>query len=162
MHHHRLRGGLLGVSVLLVAMIAGAGPVRADSVVYLKDGNVWIANADGSGARQFTLYQYGWAWPSEDDNGNVVVAGGLARVNPDGSDADAGSEIYRFSGDGNQIGSAITTNGSHSTPSCPTYPPVGVRVSPDGSKIAYGDILCATSEATVWWTPSNATGIDFP
>src|SRR5919201_6669426 len=99
MHHHRLRGGLLGASVQLLMLLAVAGPAHADSVVYLKDANVWIANADGSGARQFTLSQYGWAWPSEDDNGNVVAAGGLARVNPDGSDADAGSEIYRFSGD---------------------------------------------------------------
>ena len=66
----RAIGGLLAASVVLAFL--AAGPARADSVVYMKDNAVWIANADGSGARQFTLYQYGWAWPSEDDNGNVV------------------------------------------------------------------------------------------
>jgi hypothetical protein len=47
-HHHRRRGGIIGASVLCFAMLfAVAGPAYADSVVYLKDGNVWIANADG-------------------------------------------------------------------------------------------------------------------
>ena len=163
MHHHRLRGGILGASVLLLSFLAGAGPVRADSVVYLKDGNVWIANADGSGARQFTQYAYGWSSPSEDDSGNVVAAGGQARVNPDGSDADAGSEIYRFQGDGNQIGSATPTYGSHSTPACPAYPPSSVRVSPDGTKIAYGIYGCgAGGYETALWTPTGSTTLNFP
>ena len=38
------------------------------------------------------------------DDGTVVVAGGLSRVNPDGSDSDGSSELYRFKGDGNQLG----------------------------------------------------------
>jgi hypothetical protein len=161
MHHHRLRGGLLGASVLLLMTWCVAGPARADSVVYVKDGNVWIANTDGSGARQFTQHSYGWAWPSEDDNGNVVVAGGLARVNSDGTDSSGSSELYRFQPDGNQIGGAIPTYGSYSTASCPTYGPNGVRVSPDGSKIAYGENGCDASP-TVLWTPSNSTGLNFP
>jgi hypothetical protein len=161
MRRNRLLGGLLAGSVVL-ASLAATGPARADSVVYMKDNAVWIANADGSGARQFTLYQYGWAWPSEDDSGNVVVAGGLSRVNPDGSDADAGSEIYRFAPDGNLINGPIPTNGSHSTPQCPTYPPNSVRVSPDGTKIAYGTTICSTSQVTALWTPSNSTTMNFP
>jgi PKD repeat protein len=162
MHHHqRLRGGVLGASVLLFVLIAGVGPAHADSVVYLKDSNVWIANADGSGARQFTQHSYGWAWPSEDDNGNVVAAGGLSRVNADGSDSSGSSELYRFQPDGNQIGAPIPTYGSYSTPSCPTYGPNGVRVSPDGAKIAYGELGCDASP-TVLWTPSSSTGLNFP
>ena len=34
----------------------------------MKGGNVWIANADGSGARQFTFNNYGWRSPSEADS----------------------------------------------------------------------------------------------
>jgi hypothetical protein len=161
-HHHRLYRGVLGVSVLLTAMLfAIAGPAHADSVVYLKDGNVWIANADGSSARQFTMNAYNWAWPSEDDNGDVVAAGGLQRVNPDGSDSSGSSELYRFQPDGNQIGGAIPTWGSYSTPSCPTYGPTDVRVSPDGSKIAYSEFLC-DMESTAMWTPSDSAGLNFP
>ena len=161
MHLHRLRGGLLGASVLLFVMIAAAGPASADSVVYLKDANVWIANADGSGARQFTQYAYNWAWPSEDDSGNVVAVGGLARNNPDGSDSSGSSEVYRFQPDGNEIGGAMPTWGSYSTPSCPTYGPRDVRVSPDGSKVAYSEFICG-SEGTALWTPSDSTSLNFP
>ena len=91
------------VLTLAVGAIAALFPAAAsaDSIVYLKDGNVWISNADGSGARQFTMNAYGWHSPSEADDGTVVVAGGLARTNPDGSDSDGSSEIYRFQPDGN-------------------------------------------------------------
>ena len=57
-----------------------------------------------------------------------------ARVNPDGSDSDGSSELYRFQGDGNQIGTFTPTYGSYSTPACPAYPPSSVRVSPDGTE----------------------------
>jgi hypothetical protein len=35
-------------------------------------------------------------------------------------------------------------------------------VSFDASKIAYSSFLCSTSEATAFWTPSTATGLDWP
>ena len=43
------------------------------SIVYLKNSEVWIAHADGTHARQFTLHPYNWSSPSEADNGTVVV-----------------------------------------------------------------------------------------
>jgi hypothetical protein len=86
-----------------------------------------------------------------------VAAGGPAH-----GIGDPGSDLYRFSGDGNQIGGAIPTPGTYSTPSCPTPAPTGIRVSFDASKIAYGSFLCATSEATAYWTPSDSTGLNFP
>jgi hypothetical protein len=151
-----LTGALLAVALLPAA-------ARADSIVFVKGGQVWIANADGSGAHAFTQHQYGWASPSEADNGTVVAAGGLSRVNPDGTDSDGSSELYRFGADGNQIGGAIPTYGSYSSPSCPYYPPSSVRVSPDGTKIAYGILDCgAGGEDVALWTPSTATGLSFP
>jgi hypothetical protein len=36
-----------------------------------------------------------------------------------------------------------------------------VRVSPDGSKIAYSEFLC-DMENTAMWTPSDSTGLNFP
>src|SRR5919199_1258437 len=126
--HLALRCALAAGTLALVA----AAPAAADSIVYLKDGNVWIANPDGGGARQFTQAPAHWAWPSEADDGTVVVAGGDGH----GPYGDAGSDLYRFRGDGTPIGAPIPTPGTYYTLSCPTTAPWSVRVSPDASKIA--------------------------
>src|SRR3954452_1672186 len=116
----------------LLALLAFPALASADSIVYLKDGQVWIANADGSGGRQFTAAANSWAWPSEADDGTVVVAGGPAHD----ASGFGSSDLYRFKGDGTQIGGPIPTPGTYSTASCPEPPPTSVRVSFDASKIA--------------------------
>ena len=35
------------------------------SIVYLKNGRVWIAHPNGTHARQFTLHAFNWSSPSE-------------------------------------------------------------------------------------------------
>ncbi len=161
----RISKTCLTTAIVLAAIATAvfASSANADSIVFLKGGNIWIAGADGSGARQFTLHPYGWSSPSEADDGTIVAGGGLARVNPGGTDSDGSSELYRFRGDGNQIGGPIPTYGSYSSPSCPAYPPTSVRVSPDASKIAYGIYSCGDfGHMVALWTPSTATGLDFP
>jgi hypothetical protein len=156
------RARMLLAATTAAAIIAPAA-AQADSIVYLKGGNVWVAHADGSGARQFTQHPYGWSSPSEADDGTIVVAGGLSRVNPGGTDSDGSSELYRFRGDGNQIGGATPTYGSYSSPSCVAYPPAQVRVSPDASKIAYGIYSCGDfGHMVALWTPAGATRLSFP
>src|SRR4051812_28028266 len=140
----RMTTFLRGFLIALLLLIAVPAFAQADSIVYMKGGQVWIANPDGSGARQFTVNQFSWHSPSEADDGTVVVAGGPAA----NGFSDAGSDLYRFSGDGNQIGGAIPTPGDYGTASCPQIAPTGVRVSFDASKIAYGALLCSTSERT--------------
>src|SRR4051794_21216959 len=48
------RRGWIGLAAL-VAVLALPCAAAADSLVYVKAGNVWIANADGSNAYQVTL-----------------------------------------------------------------------------------------------------------
>src|SRR5919197_744210 len=36
-------------------LLATAGPAAADSLVFVRDNNVWLSNADGSGQYQVTL-----------------------------------------------------------------------------------------------------------
>jgi PKD domain-containing protein len=144
----------LGAALFAIPVATAA----ADSIVYVKDGNVWIAAPDGSAARPFTLSPQHWAWPSEADDGTVVAAGGDGH----GPYGDAASDLYRFSGDGNEIGDGIPTPGTYYTLDCPTTAPWSVRVSPDASKIAYSTVLCSTRDFTTLWTPSTATGLDWP
>jgi hypothetical protein len=154
-----------GMILLGALALAGALPAvaRADSITYIANGQIWVANADGSGARQFTDQANGWSSPSLADDGTLVAAGGRSRINADGSDSDGSSELYRFKGDGTPLGSPIPTYGSRSTPACPPYPPSSVRVSPDASKIAYGILACGDGGHQVaLWTPANATGLSFP
>ena len=153
-----------GTGVVLLPAVASANSAAAPqgSIVYLKSGNVWIAHADGTQARQFTLHANNWSSPTEADNGTVVVAGGKPRTNPDGSTSEAGAEIYRFKPDGSQIGGVIPTWGSYSTSSCPTFAPVSVEVSHDATKIAYGIWECGSASFTALWTPATSTGLNFP
>lgn len=54
--------------------MAVAAPVAyADSIVYEKDGNVWLANPDGSGQRQVTTAG-GYSRPSQADDGTIIAA----------------------------------------------------------------------------------------
>ncbi len=148
---------LLAIAGTVAVSLIATAAAGADSIVYIKSGEVWIAHTDGSGARQFTLRPFHWGWPSEADNGTIVAAGGDAH----GPYGFAGSDLYRFSANGNEIGGPIPTPGTYYTLNCPTTPPTSVRVSPDGSKIAYGSTLCSTGP-TALWTPSSATGLSWP
>jgi hypothetical protein len=171
-----MKPSLAGLAAALPALVIGSALVggvppaavavteaaTGDSIVYLEGGQVWIARADGTGARPFTVAPYGWRSPSEDAQGNVVVLGGLQQDRSDGTSAGASSEIYRFGPDGNQIGTPIPTWGTYSTPACPTLPPDSARVSPDGTRVAYDIFECATATETTLWTPVTATGLQFP
>ncbi len=125
---------VLGALACATAVPAAA---HAESLVYVKRGQVWISRADGSAARPVTTSPNNWAWPSVADDGTIFAAGGPQRTNRDGSDANAGSFIYHLGQLGRRIGPIVATPGSRSTPALPTFAPTGVRVSPDGRRVAY-------------------------
>lgn len=150
---------LLLLAVVGVAFLAVASPAWADSLVYIKSsggtGDVWISNSDGTGQRQVT-HGGGYAWPSEADNGTIVALG-PGKTAPDGTQ---GMDIYKMDQSGHLIGSRIPTHSDYSNGNCPAYPPNNMRVSPDGTKIAYDEFIC--SNFATYWTPSNSTGLNFP
>jgi len=97
----------LALALFALALVPAAA--GADSLVYVKGGNVWISHSDGSAARQVTSAPNNWAWPSTADDGTVFAAGGAQRVNLDGSDSDGSTEIYRMDQSGRQIGPFLET-----------------------------------------------------
>ena len=58
----------------MLAVAAVTAPsALADSIVYEKSGNVWLANPDGSGQRQVTTTG-GYGKPSQADDGTIIAA----------------------------------------------------------------------------------------
>ena len=109
----------------VAACLAAAAPSPADSIVYLKDGNVWLTSADGSKGYQVTS-DGGWDSPSQADDGTIVAAKGQTFVRMDRS--------------GRQL-SAIPAVGGASSPvpgeTFKLFGPFDPEVSPDGRRIAY-------------------------
>jgi hypothetical protein len=112
-----MRLPLLSISLFL----ALAAPAAADSVVYTKDANVWVARPDGSEARQVTR-DGGSQSPSQADDGTILAV--------------RGDKLYKLDRQGRQLavfGSVLTGKPG----SIGAVGPFDARISPDGTKIAY-------------------------
>jgi hypothetical protein len=74
---------LLGAVVVLLVC---TGSARASSLVYVKDSNVWLANPDGTAARQLTtdgFKESPYESPSQADDGTILARRGLRFVKLD-------------------------------------------------------------------------------
>lgn len=112
----------IGAVCALALMPAAAS---AESIVYIKDGNVWIASPDGSKQHQVTRsgeeYRR-WHAPTLADDGTIVAAHGeeIVRLRQNGT------ELSRFDPPG-----VPTAYGPFDGV------PTNLAVSPDGTKVAY-------------------------
>jgi hypothetical protein len=117
---------LTGLAVLACgAVLVAAPPAMADSLVFIRDNNVWLSNPDGSGQYQVTLdgtagspYQS----PSQSDGGTIMAI----RQPPGGR-----NQLWRMSQSGALLNAPINT---------PAPGPAGAldaRLSPNGSLVAY-------------------------
>ena len=61
---------LLGIAAAVSLTTAAAA--SASSIVYIKQGNVWLSSPDGSIERQVTV-DGGYSSPSQADDGNIVA-----------------------------------------------------------------------------------------
>src|SRR3954466_13275767 len=64
------------VALAAVAALAAAAPASADSIAYIKDGNVWLSTGDGS--RQFQVTSTGgYSDVSQADDGTMIALKGV-------------------------------------------------------------------------------------
>ena len=112
----RLLTALVVAAAACVALAATAG---ADSIVYVKDGNVWLTSPDASKQYQVT-FDGGYSSPSQADDGTIVALRARQFVRMDRSGHLRNAPI-----------DAIGTSGGN------FYGPYEPRVSPDGTRIAY-------------------------
>jgi hypothetical protein len=71
---------LLAVAAIVLVPAAAAS---ADSIVFVKDGNVWVASPDGSGQRQLTrdgTAGQPYRSPSQADDGTATTLKKAVRV----------------------------------------------------------------------------------
>lgn len=110
-----------------------ASTASADSIVYVKGGNVWIARPDGSSQYQVTRDgspQRPYSSPSQADDGTIA--------------ASIGTEIVRMRQNGSVLNRMdpppLTNSVSHPVDGAPS----AVAISPDGSRIVYSlvDVQC--------------------
>jgi hypothetical protein len=132
------------VAALAALALAPTG-ASADTIVFRRGGDIWLVQPDGSGARR--VAQGAFAWPSEADDGTIVAV-------------DGAGAIRRMSQKGAAVGAPLPTAATQATQDAPAEPPTHVRISPDGRRIAYDELL--SDEATTLWTPFAATGLDLP
>jgi hypothetical protein len=134
----------LGVLALLAAAPAAA---RADSIVFQRGGDIWLMQPDGGGARAVTHGEHAYEWPSEADDGTIVAGDGAGAID-------------RLTQGGAPIGAPLPTAATFATEDSPAESPTHVRISPDGQRIAYDQVI--DDGETTLWTPAAATGLDFP
>jgi opacity protein-like surface antigen len=106
----------------LAASLALPAAASADSLVFVKDHNVWLAEPDGSGQYQVTTdgtADNPYVSPSQADDGTIVA--GRAKPN--------GGPLYRMKQNGKVL-NAIPTQVAVAGPFRP-------HVSPDGQTVAY-------------------------
>jgi hypothetical protein len=121
-----MRTKLLAGIAALAAAGAVAAPASADSIVFVKDHNVWSSGTDGSGARAVTrdgTADQPYSSPSQDDRGVIAAAHGYAIVRLDRT----GRKLSQF------VPQNVKDSTGHSTSGAPAW----VSLSPDGTKLAF-------------------------
>ena len=89
------------LAAAFACLVVAAPSALASSIVYEKNGNVWVAGPDGSGQRQVTT-SGGYGRPSQADDGTIIATRGdvLERLNRSGGvlneagDDDYGGKIF--------------------------------------------------------------------
>jgi hypothetical protein len=118
-----LRRALVLAGLCLAIVPAAAS---ADSIVYLKSGNVWLSQPDGSGAYQVTTDgtpDSPYRSPSQADDGTIA--------------AGRYDEIVRMAQNGTVLTTIDPTGLMNSVGHLMDGPPIDVAISPDGRRIAY-------------------------
>src|SRR4051812_49998191 len=76
---------LCAIAASALLLLAGAASARADSIAYVKDGNVWLSTPDASRQYQVTSTG-GYSDVSQADDGTMIALNGvrLHRLSRDG------------------------------------------------------------------------------
>jgi hypothetical protein len=117
------RRRIAGATAALAALALAAPAVaQADSVAYIKGGNVFLATTDGAREYQVT-FDGGYSTVSQADSGRMVAL--------------RGDKIRHLERDGRVIAEIVTPVSTTQDPSMSFRGPFDPAISPDGKRVAY-------------------------
>jgi hypothetical protein len=122
----KITGSLIAAACCVVALVVAA-PASADSLVFIKEGNVWLSNPDGSGQYQVTTDGNAanpYISPSQADDGTIVAG----RAQPQGA------PLVRLKQNGELINQIPVG-------AIPVAGPFNAQVSPDGATVAFEHVF---------------------
>ena len=127
---------LLVAAIIVGGLVGGvfAAPAGADSIVYVKRGDVWLANSDGKGQRPLTrdgTPRNAYRSPSQSNAGTIVALKGRRT-------------LHVFNRSGRRLRRPRSITGGP----IPPYDPLAldVRISPNGRLIAFTIVLVRRNE----------------
>jgi hypothetical protein len=133
-------------AVALCALAIAAPAANADSIAYVKDGNVFLTTSDG--ARQFQVtFDGGYSDVSQADDGTMIALHGI--------------NLRKLDRQGNvQADFQTPVSDSRPAPAKTFYGPFDPAISPDGTKVAYSYYYMTQSQNPSCFPPTCYTTIN--
>ena len=137
---------LLVAAATLIALAIAAPAASADSIAYIKGGDVWLSSGDGS--RQHRVTSTGrYADVSQADDGTMIALTGV--------------RLHRLDRRGNVLADFDTpVSDTRPAPSKTFYGPFDPAISPDGTKVAYTYHYMTQSQSPSCMPPTCFVGIN--
>ncbi|HEX2071901.1 MAG TPA: hypothetical protein VHF90_09680 [Thermoleophilaceae bacterium] len=131
------------LTLAAVASLAFASPATADSIAYVKDGNVWLSTADGSRQYQVTS-SGGYSDVTQADDGTLIALTGV--------------RLHKLDRQGKVLADFDTPVSDTRPPGLKAFfGPFDPAISPDGSKLAYTYYYKGVSQDTGCYPPQCVT-----
>jgi hypothetical protein len=136
----------VSLAAALLLLVLGAPVASADSIAYVKDGNVFLTTPDGS--RQFQVTTAGgYSDVSQADNGTMIALKGV--------------RLHKLDRAGNVLADFDTpVSDTRPAPSKTFYGPFDPAISPDGTKVAYTYYWMTQSQNPTCYPPTCMTTIN--
>lgn len=137
---------LLALCGALLALAVFAPAAFADSIAYIKDGDVWLSTGDGS--RQYRVTSTGqYADVSQADDGTMIALTGV--------------RLHRLDRQGRVLADFDTpVSDTRPAPAKTFYGPFDPAISPDGTKVAYTFHYMTQSQSPTCFPPTCFVGIN--
>lgn len=131
------------LTVAAAASLAFASPATADSIAYVKDGDVWLSTADGGRQYQVT-FRGGYSDVTQADGGTLVALTGV--------------RLHKLDRLGNVLADFDTPVSDTRPPGAKAFfGPFDPAISPDGAKLAYTYYYRGVSQDTGCYPPQCVT-----